>query len=84
MKQMDNRQKQQIQLRAQKPSRGSKHGASEHKEKNIHGQTSAAGTVASSSEVSAPNQEQVSAPKIGRNDSCPCGSGQKYKKCCLK
>lgn len=20
--------------------------------------------------------------KIGRNDSCPCGSGQKYKKCC--
>jgi len=21
--------------------------------------------------------------KIGRNDSCPCGSGKKYKKCCL-
>lgn len=21
--------------------------------------------------------------KIGRNDSCPCGSGQKYKKCCM-
>ncbi len=21
--------------------------------------------------------------KIGRNDSCPCGSGFKYKKCCL-
>lgn len=21
--------------------------------------------------------------KIGRNDSCPCGSGRKYKKCCL-
>lgn len=21
-------------------------------------------------------------PKIGRNDPCPCGSGQKYKKCC--
>ncbi|MDO8446597.1 MAG: SEC-C metal-binding domain-containing protein [Deltaproteobacteria bacterium] len=20
--------------------------------------------------------------KIGRNDSCPCGSGKKYKKCC--
>lgn len=20
--------------------------------------------------------------KIGRNDSCPCGSGIKYKKCC--
>ncbi|HIP18649.1 MAG TPA: hypothetical protein EYG78_04860 [Sulfurovum sp.] len=22
--------------------------------------------------------------KIGRNDPCPCGSGEKYKKCCLK
>ena len=22
--------------------------------------------------------------KIGRNDVCPCGSGKKYKKCCLK
>lgn len=21
--------------------------------------------------------------KIGRNDQCPCGSGKKYKKCCL-
>ena len=21
--------------------------------------------------------------KIGRNSSCPCGSGKKYKKCCL-
>ena len=21
--------------------------------------------------------------KIGRNDPCPCGSGKKYKKCCL-
>ena len=21
--------------------------------------------------------------KIGRNDACPCGSGRKYKKCCL-
>lgn len=20
--------------------------------------------------------------KVGRNDSCPCGSGKKYKKCC--
>jgi|GEM_PF-294340 len=26
--------------------------------------------------------EPVSAPKPGRNDPCPCGSGKKYKKCC--
>ena len=25
----------------------------------------------------------LSEPKIGRNDPCPCGSGKKYKKCCL-
>ncbi|MFZ5812953.1 MAG: preprotein translocase subunit SecA [Thermodesulfobacteriota bacterium] len=24
------------------------------------------------------------APKVGRNDPCPCGSGRKYKKCCGK
>ena len=23
-------------------------------------------------------------PKIGRNEPCPCGSGKKYKKCCIK
>ena len=23
-------------------------------------------------------------PKIGRNDLCPCGSGKKYKKCCMQ
>lgn len=22
-------------------------------------------------------------PRVGRNDPCPCGSGKKYKKCCL-
>jgi len=22
-------------------------------------------------------------PKVGRNDLCQCGSGKKYKKCCL-
>ena len=25
----------------------------------------------------------VTGDKVGRNDSCPCGSGKKYKKCCL-
>ncbi len=34
-------------------------------------------------EPSAPAMPMVrSAPKIGRNDPCPCGSGKKYKKCC--
>lgn len=25
-----------------------------------------------------------SAPRVGRNDPCPCGSGKKYKRCCLQ
>ncbi len=24
------------------------------------------------------------APKVGRNEPCPCGSGKKYKNCCGK
>ena len=30
------------------------------------------------------HQETVhrKAPKVGRNDPCPCGSGKKYKNCC--
>ena len=28
--------------------------------------------------------EEPTRPKVGRNDPCPCGSGKKFKKCCLK
>jgi preprotein translocase subunit SecA len=31
--------------------------------------------------VIAPAQRVRTAPVVGRNDSCPCGSGKKYKKC---
>jgi uncharacterized protein YecA (UPF0149 family) len=27
---------------------------------------------------------QRGAPKVGRNDPCTCGSGKKYKKCCIE
>lgn len=23
-------------------------------------------------------------PKIGRNERCPCGSGRKFKRCCMR
>ena len=34
--------------------------------------------------VAAPKQQKSSptAPKVGRNDPCPCGSGKKFKRCC--
>jgi hypothetical protein len=35
-------------------------------------------------EETGPKPEPIrrEAPKVGRNDPCPCGSGKKYKKCC--
>lgn len=30
-----------------------------------------------------PTPEQRATGKVGRNDNCPCGSGKKFKKCCL-
>lgn len=32
-----------------------------------------------------PTEKQLARkpPKVGRNESCPCGSGKKFKKCCL-
>ena len=31
-----------------------------------------------------PLKTRVAEKKVGRNESCPCGSGKKYKKCCGK
>ncbi|MDE6041622.1 MAG: SEC-C domain-containing protein, partial [Muribaculaceae bacterium] len=45
------------------------------------------GTEEKRAAASAPQGEQQkpmpakAAPKIGRNDPCPCGSGKKYKNC---
>jgi uncharacterized protein len=33
---------------------------------------------------STPETIRREAPKVGRNDSCPCGSGKKFKQCCGK
>lgn len=30
-----------------------------------------------------PTPEQRATGRVGRNDVCPCGSGKKFKKCCL-
>lgn len=30
-----------------------------------------------------PTPEQRASGKVGRNDPCPCGSGRKFKRCCL-
>jgi len=30
-----------------------------------------------------PGRQLVNLARVGRNDPCPCGSGRKFKKCCL-
>ncbi|MFH1935153.1 MAG: PBPRA1643 family SWIM/SEC-C metal-binding motif protein [Pseudomonadota bacterium] len=30
-----------------------------------------------------PPKPKQAGPKVGRNDPCPCGSGKKFKKCCM-
>ncbi len=79
MKQMDNRQKQLIQLRAQKPVHGGKNPGS-LKDKHTVVPESDRSKEAVQKEAVEPVR---SGPKIGRNDPCSCGSGKKYKKCCL-
>ena len=29
------------------------------------------------------SEDAKASPQAGRNDPCPCGSGKKYKRCCL-
>ena len=49
-----------------------------HKERNTSLSYSAGGTTTAASS----STERRTAPKVGRNDDCPCGSGKKFKKCC--
>ena len=35
-------------------------------------------------QASGPQPFRREQPPVGRNDPCPCGSGKKFKKCCLK
>jgi preprotein translocase subunit SecA len=39
------------------------------------------GAAASGGQDARVETVQRNAPKVGRNDPCPCGSGKKYKKC---
>ncbi len=34
-------------------------------------------------ELKAKGEVVIRRTKIGRNDPCPCGSGRKFKKCCV-
>jgi preprotein translocase subunit SecA len=53
------------------------------KEGSIRAQQDAA--IAGSQQSGAkPEPVRNKGPRTGRNDPCPCGSGKKYKQCCMK
>ncbi len=86
MKQIDNRQKELIQLRAQRALKEGKGFALKEKDKGtVH--LPSGKSVKSGSEAEKENDSKSAVyhagPKVGRNDPCPCGSGKKYKKCCI-
>jgi len=51
-------------------------------EKAVYGGPAEPGGFSSENEEPEQNKKNLSVPKVGRNEPCPCGSGKKYKKCC--
>ena len=35
-------------------------------------------------DIANPKVKEIRQKKIGRNEECPCGSGKKFKKCCIE
>ena len=54
----------------------------EVKREKVAKETGAAGADDGSVVKKAP--VRTAAKKVGPNDPCPCGSGKKYKKCCMQ
>jgi preprotein translocase subunit SecA len=46
-----------------------------------HAQASATSEDGAAPPAAKPQTVVREAPKVGRNDPCPCGSGKKYKQC---
>jgi preprotein translocase subunit SecA len=53
-----------------------------HQAVSAYDQAGPAGAMTNAPDAAAQRPQQREAPKVGRNDPCPCGSGSKYKKCC--
>jgi preprotein translocase subunit SecA len=58
-------------------------GAPEMRNPWAHATESRGELTATNAPQEARRPASTSGPKVGRNDPCPCGSGKKYKKCCL-
>lgn len=87
VRQIDNRQKQKKQLKSEKnPFAGKKKiplkNARKYFRKKDHVEHSS--VINEEIEQSGKHVEDEESKTVGRNDLCPCGSGKKYKKCCLE
>ena len=84
MKQIDNRQKKQIQMKAAgAPQKGGLFGWHRKEKIRIPEPPPKDAEGAAPPKTPAATAPVSSTPKVGRNDPCSCGSGLKYKKCCL-
>jgi hypothetical protein len=62
--------------------RGSRPAAGDYDDEDDEAALDDIGDLPGPGDVTMPIRRE--APKVGRNDPCPCGSGKKYKKCCGK
>jgi hypothetical protein len=51
--------------------------------KNVYQQQAITSQPAKPQKIEQPKTKPIGTDNIGRNQPCPCGSGKKYKKCCL-
>ena len=75
-----------IRRRPEQPRPSAPSATASHAEVSAYAGAAAGGGGPAPSEIARQQHRppvQRSAPKVGRNDPCPCGSGKKYKKCCL-
>jgi preprotein translocase subunit SecA len=66
---------------AQQRSMQLRHGGEVEADEGAQAQAAAGPSRRPPPRVMAPQPARREGPKIGRNDPCPCGSGQKFKKC---
>ena len=84
MKQIDNRQKQIVQSRAQRALLGFKNFFKKKEETRVpSGKPAPEKSEEKAEPAASAIHEYHPGLKVGRNDPCPCGSGRKYKKCCI-
>ena len=72
------------QVRRAEPERRQDYSKYKTNKEDYPGQNAQRQAMRSSHTPQGPVSPVVAAPRVGRNDPCPCGSGKKFKNCCGK